>query len=151
MARVRFQAELVKRGPALCFDLPKEVSGKIGHTGRLPVTGTLNSYPISTSVFPSDEGGFFVMVGKDVQKFAGVKVGDTVRVTLDVDSASQAVEVPEDLAAALARSEAAKTAFDRLAPSHQSEYVEWIEEAKRPETRARRIEKTVERLCESLN
>lgn len=53
---------------------------------------------------------------------------------------------PEDLTAALAQSPAANHAFDQLAPSHRREYIRWIEEAKRAETRASRISKTVEAL-----
>ena len=58
------------------------------------------------------------------------------------------VEVPEDLAAALADDGAAGEAFAGLSYSHQREYVEWIAEAKRPETRARRVVQATERLRE---
>ncbi len=55
--------------------------------------------------------------------------------------------IPPDLRRALSKSKQAKAAFDRLPPSHRREYLEYIDEAKRPETRARRIEKTVARLA----
>lgn len=55
---------------------------------------------------------------------------------------------PDDLAAALAANAAAHAAFERFAPSHRREYVEWITEAKRAETRARRVAQTVEWLAE---
>lgn len=58
-------------------------------------------------------------------------------------------DVPGDLEAALARDAAARAAFDRLPSSHQTEYVAWIEEAKRAETRARRIERTLALLREA--
>lgn len=57
-------------------------------------------------------------------------------------------ETPADLAAALAKQRKAKAAFDAFAPSHKREYVEWITEAKRDETRARRVAQTVEWLAE---
>ena len=53
---------------------------------------------------------------------------------------------PADLTAALAKSPKAKVAFDALPPSHRREYTAWINEAKREETRARRIEQTITRL-----
>ncbi|HET8621428.1 MAG TPA: YdeI/OmpD-associated family protein [Acidimicrobiales bacterium] len=56
--------------------------------------------------------------------------------------------LPADLAAALAGDPAAAAAFDRLAPSHRREYVQWITEAKRAETRARRVVGTLDRLRE---
>jgi uncharacterized protein YdeI (YjbR/CyaY-like superfamily) len=61
--------------------------------------------------------------------------------------AAKSSSTPADLTAALAKSPKAKAAFDALAPSHRREYTKWIEESKRPETRARRIEKTVAALA----
>ena len=56
--------------------------------------------------------------------------------------------VPKDLAAALAKSKKAKLAFDAMSPSHRKEYMEWVGDAKKDETRLRRIEKTVAQLKE---
>ncbi len=74
---------------------------------------------------------------------AGAEVGDTVRVTLEQDTAPRTVDAPPDLKSALADGGVASSAFDGMSYSHQKEYVEWIESAKRPETRARRVAKAV--------
>lgn len=58
------------------------------------------------------------------------------------------VEVPDDLAAALARNRKARATFDAFSASHRREYVEWISEAKREETRAKRLATTLEWLAE---
>ncbi|MCB9384420.1 MAG: YdeI/OmpD-associated family protein [Bryobacterales bacterium] len=58
------------------------------------------------------------------------------------------IETPKDLVAALAKNKAAKAVYEGFAPSHRREYVEWIEEAKRPETRERRIAQAVEQIAE---
>lgn len=58
------------------------------------------------------------------------------------------VEVPDDLAAALKRNAKARRTFDAFSPSHRREYVEWIVEAKRAQTRATRLATTLERLAE---
>ena len=58
-------------------------------------------------------------------------------------------ELPPELDEALARDAGARSVFERLPPSHRREYVEWIGEAKRPATRARRVEQTLERLRSS--
>ncbi len=58
------------------------------------------------------------------------------------------IEIPDELGRALAADEDVREAFDRLAPSHRREYVEWIAEAKRDDTRARRVEETLARLRE---
>src|SRR3954469_23584720 len=56
--------------------------------------------------------------------------------------------VPDDLAAALRRDRKASAAFDALSPSHRGEYIQWITEAKREETRARRVATAVEWIAE---
>lgn len=61
---------------------------------------------------------------------------------------ARTIELPEDFSVALAATPAAAVVFDGLAPSHRYEYLEWITEAKRPETRARRIGEALEWLAE---
>jgi uncharacterized protein YdeI (YjbR/CyaY-like superfamily) len=56
------------------------------------------------------------------------------------------VETPPELAQALDRDPSVREAFDALAPSHRREYVRWVAEAKREDTRERRLEKAVEML-----
>jgi len=77
---------------------------------------------------------------------AGVRAGDEVEVTLALDTDPREVEVPEDLAAALDAEPAARTTFDALSVSRKQWFVLPVEEAKTPETRARRVAKAVERL-----
>ncbi|MEE9586381.1 MAG: YdeI/OmpD-associated family protein [Nitrososphaerales archaeon] len=67
---------------------------------------------------------------------------------LQVDTAPRKVEVPADLLEALAQAKEVKGAFERLSYTHQKEYVSWIEDAKRPETREQRIRKTLTRIIE---
>jgi len=63
-----------------------------------------------------------------------------------IDAEKRTVTTPDDLQAALETDEPAKAAFDKLSYSHRKEYVLWIEEAKKPETRATRVQKTLARL-----
>lgn len=65
---------------------------------------------------------------------------------MELDTEPRRVRVPSDLAQALADDADAKEAFARLSFTHRREYVEWVQEAKRPETRRRRVEQTVERV-----
>ena len=65
---------------------------------------------------------------------------------IEPDTAPREVEVPADLAEALAGDDAARATFDGLAFTHRKEWVRWVEEAKKPETRATRLAKTVESL-----
>ena len=74
---------------------------------------------------------------------AGVAAGDEVEVDVELDTTSRLVEPPPDLAEALAADDAARATFDDLAPSHRKEWVRWIEDAEKPETRAARVGRTV--------
>jgi len=75
-----------------------------------------------------------------------VAAGDQVDVDIDLDSGPREVAVPADLAAALAQDDTARANFDGQSYTHRKEWVRWIEEAKKAETRATRLTKTVESL-----
>jgi uncharacterized protein YdeI (YjbR/CyaY-like superfamily) len=72
--------------------------------------------------------------------------GETVEVELELDTKPRTVRVPKDLASALDHE--ARAAFDRMSYTHRKEYVEWIKEAKRDETRRRRITRAVKLIRE---
>jgi uncharacterized protein YdeI (YjbR/CyaY-like superfamily) len=112
---------------------------------RFPVRATVNGYTWRTSV--ARMGGE-IMVGlpRQVREGADAQAGDAVEVTLELDTAPREVQVPEVLAAALQGDGAAKAAFDGLAFTHRKEYARWVAEAKREETRDRRVAKTLEML-----
>jgi uncharacterized protein YdeI (YjbR/CyaY-like superfamily) len=81
-----------------------------------------------------------------VKAATGVDAGDRVRIEMELDTEPRTVVVPDDLRAALADVPAARAAFAKLSYPHQREYVQWIEQAKRAETRARRVADTVRRV-----
>lgn len=85
---------------------------------------------------------------REVREAAGVEAGDTVPVILALDTEERTVEVPEDLATALAGDAEAKAAFDGLAYTHRKEFARWVGEAKREETRERRAAQALEMLRE---
>jgi uncharacterized protein YdeI (YjbR/CyaY-like superfamily) len=93
-------------------------------------------------------GVFMVGVSAENREQAGVAVGDTVQVDIELDSAPREVTVPADFAKALKRDAQAKKAFDTLSPSNQKWHVTSIEGAKTAETRQRRIDKSVAMLHE---
>jgi uncharacterized protein YdeI (YjbR/CyaY-like superfamily) len=87
-------------------------------------------------------GENLVGFNKAVRAAAGVEAGDTIDVVITADAAPRDTEVPEDLAEALAGAGATER-FSALAPSHRKEYVRWVTEAKRAETRAKRVAEAV--------
>lgn len=124
------------------FDL-EEAFGRV----RPPVKVTIRSHTWRTTPGVYDGIGY-VVVNRAVKAATGVDAPDRVRVRMELDTEPRKVAVPRDLAAALAADRVAKKAFASLSFTHQREYVEWVEEAKRPETRARRIASTVARVRE---
>jgi uncharacterized protein YdeI (YjbR/CyaY-like superfamily) len=86
-----------------------------------------------------------ISMSAEHRQAGGFQGGDVVVVTLQLDLEPRTVELPEDLKTALVKSNV-MGAFEKSAPSMQKEYVRWVQEAKAPETRERRIAKTVEKL-----
>ena len=87
-------------------------------------------------------------LNRAVRKEAWVEAGDTVEVELELDNDPREVEVPEPLADALAGDSTARAKFEALAYTHRKEYARWIEEAKRDETRQRRVTQALQMLRE---
>jgi uncharacterized protein YdeI (YjbR/CyaY-like superfamily) len=79
-----------------------------------------------------------------MRKATGKKRGDRLKIAIRVDEEERTVDVPREFAEAMRAAE--RRAYDSLSYTHRREYVIWIEDAKRPETRARRIEKAREKL-----
>jgi uncharacterized protein YdeI (YjbR/CyaY-like superfamily) len=84
-----------------------------------------------------------------VREAAGVAIGDRVTIEVELDTSERVVSVPKDLAKALADGGVRET-FNALSHTHRKEYVDWIEEAKREETRGRRVARAVELLNEGV-
>ena len=146
MAEQRFTAELADsgRGGGRWVEIPFDAKSEFGEA-RAPVAGTVNgvAFRARLSIYG---GRTYLGLRKEIREAAGVDVGDTVEVVIDRDDAPREVEVPEALESALARDAAAKAVFDGLAFTHRKEYAVWIAEAKREETRARRVTKALEML-----
>lgn len=141
-----FEARVEPHGKtATFFHVPPEVMEALGPKKRVAVRVTVNGYTYRSTVAPMG-GRFLLPLNRENRAAAGVAAGDVVQVTIERDEAPRVVDVPGDLAAALATEEAASEAFTGLSYSHQREYVEWIEQAKRPETRARRVAQAIARL-----
>ena len=141
---MEFRATVVLGGKtATGIPVPDEVVEKLGSGKRPPVVVTVGGYSYRTTVAPMS-GAYFVPLAAEHRQAAGVQAEQEVDVALELDSAPRVVELPDDLATAM--DDAARSAFDGLATSHKKEWVRWVTEAKKPETRTARIEKTVQGL-----
>jgi hypothetical protein len=125
--------------------VPEDVVAALGPGKRPAVVISIGGHSYRTTVAPMG-GRFFVSLSAEHRKAAGVAAGDEVDVGIEPDTAPREVTVPDDLAEALAGDAGAREFFDRLSYTHRKEWVRWIEEAKRPQTRATRVAKTVDSL-----
>ncbi len=120
----------------------------LGLRRRVGLRGTMNGKAFWVFAQPMGDGNHWVTVNKLMRGEMGLVGDEEVRVDFVIDDKRPPVPLPADLAAALRQNRAAAANFERLAPGHRKEYVVHISEAKRPETRARRIEQTVKRLSD---
>jgi hypothetical protein len=150
MPEVRFRAPVRssgRGGGGHLVDVPPEVVEALGGKGRIPVTATFDGVPYRGSIVRMG-GGAVLGVQKAIMAEANVSVGDMLTVVVTNDEAPRQVEVPEDLAEAFGQHDAARVVFEGLSFSHRREYVRSITEAKRADTRARRVERTIRALLE---
>ena len=148
MGSVRLTTTLVARGPAAAIVLDDEQVATIGEGAkRFPVRATVNGYGWRTTVTRM-RGEFLLGLNREVREAASVRAGDTVEAAIELDTAPREVEMPEALASALAGDPAANAAFQALAFSHRKEYARWVADAKRQETRDRRVTRALEMLRE---
>ena len=146
MGVIRFQTQLQPRGPAAAVILDDAQVADVGEGAkRFPVLATVNGYTWRTSVTRM-KGEFLLGLNREVREGAGVQAGDQVEVAVELDTAPREVEVPAALAAALAAHPDAEASFGGLAFTHRKEYARWIAEAKREETRERRVQQALEML-----
>ena len=135
-----FKATLGKGFVELPFDVRQEFG-----RARAPVKISINGcrYRSTVCVYGSK---YLVPVRKDRQQAAGVKPGDIVKVTVAPDAEGRTVEPPPDLKAALSQNASAKARWEKLSFTHKRELAEAILEAKKPDTRVRRLQKILETL-----
>jgi len=147
MPRWEFETRLSRppgRGTWTLALVPPEVAKDTGIKARLRVRGTIDGVPFSCSLLPAGQGRHFVVVNGEIRGKIGKSAGAKVRIAMDIDSSPVVVAVPSDLAKALRGNPKAQIAFRGMAPSHRKAFAQWVEGAKKPETRARRLAKALE-------
>ena len=143
----RFTAELeAGRGGGAMVLVPPEIATALGGLRQMRMVGTVNGVPYQSSVMPYGGRGLFLGVHKATREAAGVFPGERVDVVISRDDRPRVLEIPAELAAALAANPEAQAAFDRLSFTNRKEIATSVAEAKRPETRERRLAAAMARL-----
>lgn len=145
MGEISLTTEIVPKGPAAAIVLTDDQAGQLSSAKTPPVVVTIGT--ASARLRVASMGGERVIgLSKAARAELGVEAGDTVTVTITADEAERTVEVPADLAAALAADPAARAAFDRLSYTRRKEIARSLTEAKKAETRERRLAKVLTEL-----
>lgn len=145
---IEFTAVLKKDAdtPMMYVDFPYDVKELFGTRGNVKVKITYDGIPHRGLLTNMGGSCHFLGINKELRAKIGKAPGESVFITLQRDTEERIVEIPEDLAAAFAANPAAQARYDKLSYTHRKEYVRWITEAKRPETRTTRLSKTIEML-----
>jgi hypothetical protein len=145
---MKFEAILELHGKtATGISVPASVVEALGAGTRPKVRVTINGYSYRSSIAPRG-GAFLLPVSEEIRAGAAIAAGDRCMVDLEVDNEPREVSVPADFAAALSQDATAQQFFEGLSYSNKLRLTLAIESAKTPETRQRRIEKTVSGLRE---
>jgi hypothetical protein len=153
VSKIRFKAKLLRpaanaKGGSWAFlVLPKNTSTKLPTRGMTTVNGTINGYPFQATLEPDGQRSHWLKVNRKMREAADADVGDVV--TLEIMSATEEPEprVPADLRKALAATSRARALWSDLTPVARRDWIHWITSAKRPVTRARRIDSACEMLA----
>lgn len=142
----RFEAFLVKgslNNGWTYIDVPPQIAAQLSGPGRIFICGKVDEGAFRTTLNKKGDGEGFFYVNKPLLKSIGKKAGESVWVTLKPDDEPRRVTVPDDLTEALSLSNKAEAMFERFSYSHRKEIIAWIDDAKKPETRMRRIVKAI--------
>jgi hypothetical protein len=146
---VKFKGVLTptaRGGGGTLVPVPREVAARLGLKGMPKVKAVIAGHPYRGSLMPMGDGTYCLGVLKAIQEAAGIVLGDSVTIELALDISPRTVEVPSDLAEALARDKKAAAAWDALSYTNKKEAARGIEEAKRTETRQRRLDGVLRKL-----
>ncbi len=130
---------------AACFLIvPWDLKSTFGKGNLVPIVAVWDGRVTYRGSLAKMGGPYAMLLcRKDVLAALGKAAGDTVHVRVTLATAPRDVDVPDDLRGALVANEAAFGVWEAFAPSCRRAYVQWVEDAKRPETRARRVAESV--------
>jgi hypothetical protein len=147
MVKMRFRSEVEPPEPMRGLEVPAEVVDALGAGKRPRVKITIEGHSWNSRIAIM-RGRYLIGFSKANRAAAGVETGEEVEVQVELETESPVLVEPEDLVRALDADPLARAAYDRLSPSRRRGHVHAIESAKKPETRARRIEKALAALRE---
>jgi hypothetical protein len=142
---VKFATTMLQMGNNTGIEVPADVVTALGAGKRPPVVVKVNGYEYRSTIAPMG-GKYLLPFSADRRKESGIQGGDAIDVELTLDTTPRTVEVPDDLRSALDASATATAAWEKLSYTHKKEHVRSVLDAKKAETRRRRIAAVVAKL-----
>lgn len=143
-----FTATIIDAGGGGAFvEIPFDVEAVFG-SKRPKVKALIEGVPYRGLLVRMGGPNHILIILKSIREQIGKTFGDEIKVNVELDVEERVATVPAELKRAFKSDKEAKPAFEKLSYTHQKEYVKWIEEAKKTETRARRVEQTIQLLKE---
>jgi Domain of unknown function (DUF1905)/Bacteriocin-protection, YdeI or OmpD-Associated len=133
---------------AAYVSVPFDIAEIFGTRGHVKVKALFDGHPYRGILSNMGAGSHIIIVHDDVRKAIGKKVGEKVRVQIQLDTEQRVVEMPAELLVALGDNAKARTFFDSLSFTNRKEYAGWIMSAKRDETRMNRLRETISKLLQ---
>jgi Bacteriocin-protection, YdeI or OmpD-Associated/Domain of unknown function (DUF1905) len=151
MTDLTFETKLVRPegvGTWTFASISKELANQAQLRARMRVKGDDRRFPIQVVSKPAGDGDVFIVVNKELRDKIGKGSGEVVEMTVGRDTSAVVVSIPADVKKALSQNAKAETSFRKMAPSHRKAYVQWIEQAKKAETRESRLKKAIDMLLQ---
>lgn len=149
MKKIKFTAELITEEKGGTYVIcPSNTVDVFEKKGQVKIIADIEGITYQGSIFPTGKGTHYLGIKKSILQKINKKAGDFVSITIKEDLEERNVALPEDFNKALNNCHSAKEKFDKFPYSHKKEIIVWINEAKKVETRARRIKKAIDMLLE---
>ena len=152
-SKIRFKARLLQpaapaNGSSWAFlVLPERASAKLPTRGMTTVHGTINGHSFKATLEPDGERSHWLKISRKLREVANAVVGEVISLELTPAGVDLESRVPPDLRKALAAAAKARSLWSEITPKARTDWVQWINSAKRPETRARRVENACKMLA----
>jgi Bacteriocin-protection, YdeI or OmpD-Associated/Domain of unknown function (DUF1905) len=146
MTKKSFTATIQNAGGGGAFvEIPFDVEKEFG-SKRPKVKAMIEGASYRGTLVRMGSEHHMLLILKGIREQIGKTFGDEIKVVVELDGDPRIIEIPTDLSKEFKKDKQAKAIFDKLSYTHRREYVKWIVEAKRAETRQTRIIKTIEML-----
>ena len=141
-----FSSIVYKTGYTYTVDVDLDVPALFKKSGYIPVNAYVKSLEFKGTLIPRKDNRYVMYLNADIRKRAGIQVEDIVQIEIEYDPVSRELPIPEDLELILKEKDSLWEQFVTLTPSHRRELIQYLNEAKKPESRLIRINKIISHL-----